>query len=107
MAKFRMNWAPQALRRVVNRRAQQGTEELAYAIREKARRNLEANGQVDTKFLYNSVYVATPNGTSPIPPSGEYRSLKGNGIVRREAGPVVQVEEGAFVGAAADYAVYP
>jgi hypothetical protein len=105
--KFKLNWAPLAVRRMVNRRAQQGVEAIAYRVRDKARRNLEANGQIDTKFLYNSIYVSTPNGTSPLPPSGEYRSLKGHGIVRRNTGAVAEVDEGAFVGAAADYAIYP
>lgn len=107
MANFKLTWAPKIVRKFVNRRAQAGIEEVAYAVREQARRNLEENNQIDTKFLYNSIYVATPNGTSPIHPDGEYRSLKGNGVVRRESGAIVSVDEGAFVGAAASYAIFP
>ena len=107
MAQFKLKWVPLPLRRLVNRRAQQGVEEVAFAVRQQARENIVDNNQVDTKFLYNSVYVATPNGASPIHPDGEYRSLKGNGIVRRSNGPVVTVNEGAFVGAAASYAIFP
>lgn len=88
-----------------NKRAQKGVEALAYDVRERARRNLEADGHIDTKFLYNSIYVATPNGTSPIHPSGEYTNREGD-QVRRNNGEIVSVRRGAFVGAAADYAIY-
>jgi Bacteriophage protein of unknown function (DUF646). len=106
MAANVVRWFGDQVKQLVNRQAQKGVEALAYDVRENARQNLERSGHIDTKFLYNSIYVATPKGTSPIPPSGEYTSLKTGDQVRRNAAEPVQVNEGAFVGAAADYAVY-
>lgn len=106
MAKVVVKWFANQVKQFVNREAQRGVEALAFDVRERARRNLENGGHIDTKFLYNSVYVSTPKGTSPIPPSGTYASLKGHGQVRREAAEPVTVSQGAFVGAAADYAVF-
>lgn len=104
--KISVRWFGEQVKKFVLNEAQRGVEALAYDVRERARRNLEQGDHIDTKFLYNSVYVATPKGTSPIPPNGTYTSLKGNGQVRRESGEIIRVSKGAAVGAAAEYAVY-
>lgn len=101
-----VKWFADKVHLVINKRAQTVIEDLAYEVRDNARKILEEDDHIDTRFLYNSIYVSTPNGSSPIHPSGTYTSTKGNGQVRRENGPIVNVSRGAFVGAAADYAIY-
>lgn len=105
MANVIVNWFADAAYNLIHQRAQKGIEALAYDVRENARQNLEAGDHIDTKFLYNSIYVATPNGTSPIHPSGEYTNKLGE-TVRRDNGEIVSVSRGAFVGAAASYALH-
>lgn len=106
MSNVVVNWFGNQVKAVINRRAQQAVEALAYDVRENARQNLDEADHNDTHFLRNSIYVSTPNGTSPIPPSGMYTSTKGNGQVRRDNAEIVAVDKGAFVGAAASYALY-
>lgn len=106
MANATVRWFADAAHNFVHQRAQKAIEALAYDVRDNARKNLEEGDHIDTHFLYNSVYVATPNGHSPIHPSGTYTSTKGNGQVRRDNGEIVSVGRGAFVGAAASYALY-
>ena len=101
-----VNWFGDQVNKIIYRQAQKAVEALAYDVRENARKNLDEGDHNDTYFLRNSVYVATPNGHSPIHPDGTYTSTKGNGQVRRESGEIVTVSKGAFVGAAASYALY-
>ena len=106
MAYTKVQWFGDKVHNIINKRAQKAIEALAYDVRENARQNLQAGDHIDTRFLYNSIYEATPNGPTPIHPSGEYTSTKGNGTVRRDNGEIVTVGRGAFVGAAASYAAY-
>jgi hypothetical protein len=106
MANVIVNWFADVAYNFVNQRAQKAVEALAYDVRDNARKNLQEGDHIDTHFLYNSVYVATPSGHSPIHPSGEYTSTKGNGTVRRDNGEIATVSRGAFVGAAASYALF-
>lgn len=106
MANAVVNWFGDQVYLFVNQRAQKAVEALAYDVRDNARKNLEADDHIDTRFLYNSIYVATPSGASPIHPSGEYTSTKTGETVRRDNGEIATVSRGAFVGAAASYALY-
>lgn len=106
MANVVVNWFADKAYLLIHQRAQKAIEALAYDVRDNARKNLEEGDHIDTHFLYNSVYVATPNGTSPIHPSGEYTSTKTGATVRRDNGEIATVSRGAFVGAAASYALY-
>lgn len=106
MANAIVNWFGNQVNQIINRQAQKAVEALAYDVRENARQNLDESDHNDTYFLRNSIYVSTPHGTTPIHPDGMYTSTKGNGQVRRESGEIVTVGEGAFVGAAASYALY-
>jgi hypothetical protein len=106
MANAVVNWFADKAYSLVNQRAQKAVEALAYDVRERARQNLVEGDHIDTHFLYNSVYVSTPHGTTPIHPAGIYTSTKGNGQVRRDNGEIVRVGRGAFVGVAASYALY-
>lgn len=100
-----VQWFGDQAYKVFRQREQKLVETLAYDVRERARRILEADGHIDTRFLFNSVYVSTPNGTSPIHPSGMYTDREGK-QVRRDNGEIVTVNRGAFVGAAASHAIY-
>ena len=84
----------------------QGLLRVALRIRSNARRNITRNDQIDTKFLWNSVYVATPEKTTDIPPDGEFVSTKTGLSVKRRTANVVQPTEGVFVGVAASYALH-
>ena len=94
-----VQWLGHQAYRLFNRRTQRAVESLAYDVRENARRNLEGDGHIDTRFLYNSIYASTPNGTSPIHPSGVYTDKRGQSV-RRDNGEIITVSRGAAVGAA-------
>jgi hypothetical protein len=101
-----LKWYASNVKAAFKRPIADGLTNVAMLTRRQARRNLTENGQVDTKFLWNSIYVATPSKTTDIPPDGKYLSTKTGYMVKRESGPVVQPTEGAHVGVAADYGVY-
>jgi hypothetical protein len=101
-----LKWYASNVKATFERPIQDGLTNVAMLTRRQARRNLTENGQIDTKFLWNGVYVATPDKVTSIPPDGKYRSLKTGYMVRREAGPIVQPKDSAYVGVAAAYAIY-
>lgn len=102
-----LKWYASNVKAAFKRPIQDGLTRVAMRVRSQARRNLTANDQVDTRFLWNSIYVATPDKVTDIPPDGNYLGKKTGRMERREAGPVVQPKEGAVVGVAADYGIYP
>jgi hypothetical protein len=101
-----LKWYASNVKATFKRPIQDGLTNVAMLTRRQARRNITENQQVDTKFLWNTVYVATPEKVTPLPPDGEYKSLKTGKIEKRQAGEVVQPQDGAYVGVAADYAIY-
>jgi hypothetical protein len=101
-----LKWFASNVRATFKRPIADGLTNVAMLVRRQARRNLTLNGQVDTKFLWNSIYVATPEKMTTIAPDGKYLSTKTGYMVRRDSGPIVQPAEGAHVGVAADYGVY-
>lgn len=79
----------------------------ALEIEGQAKINIQANKQVDTGFMVNSVYTASDKGVSNIPASGETHSKKEGRTVKRNAAPAEQPpENGTLVGVAAEYALY-
>ena len=102
-----LKWYDSNVKRTLRLAETVGLTRVALLVRRQARRNLTTNGQNDAKFLWNSIYVATPDKVTPIPSDGKYLSTKTGRMVRRESGPVVQPTDGAHVGAAATYALYP
>lgn len=102
-----LKWFASNVKATFRRPIQDGLTNVAMLVRRQARRNLTGNGQIDTKFLWNSVYVATPEKITTIAPDGEYLSAKTGRMVKRQSGPIVQPADGAHVGAAAEYSVYP
>lgn len=102
-----LKWYDSNVKRTIRLQAQQGLTRVALLVRRQARRNITENNQVDTKHLWNSIYVATPEKVTPIPADGEYRSLKTGRMQHRESVAVVQPADGAVVGAAASHSIYP
>jgi hypothetical protein len=102
-----LKWFASNVKATFKKEEQEGLTRVAMLVRRQARRNLTANGQNDTKFLWNSIYVATPDKVTTIAPDGNYLSTKTGRMVKRESGPVVQPAEGAHVGVAAEYGIYP
>lgn len=102
-----LKWYDSNVKRTIRLQGQEGLTRVAMLVRRQARRNLTANGQNDTKFLSNSIYVATPDLVTPVPADGSYLSTKTSKMVKRQSGPIVQPADGAHVGVAADYGVYP
>lgn len=101
-----LKWYASNVKTVIRKQTAEGLDRVALRVRSQARRNITANGQIDTKFLWNSVYVATPEKHTEVPASGEYVSLKDGKAATREATDIVLPTEGAFVGVAAAYGVY-
>lgn len=101
-----LKWYASNVKATFKRPIADGLTNVAMLTRRQARRNLTENDQVDTKFLWNSIYVATPEKMTPIPPDGEYLAKKSGRMEKRHSGPIVQPKEGAHVGVAADYGVY-
>lgn len=101
-----LKWYASNVKTIIRKQTAQGLDRVALRIRSQVRRNITGNDQIDTKFLWNSVYVATPEKHTDVPPDGEYLSTKTGKMVKRQSSEIVLPSEGAFVGVAADYAVY-
>jgi hypothetical protein len=77
---------------------------LALQIEAQAKVNIQANGQIDTGFMLNSVYTVTDDGSS-------YNDARGAAESQNEAGgmaPEVALADGASAAVAvgAEYAIY-
>jgi hypothetical protein len=102
-----LKWYASNVKATFKRPIQDGLTNVGMLVRRQARRNLTENGQNDTKFLWNSIYVATPDKVTQVAPDGTYLSTKTGKMVKRESGPIVQPAEGVHVGVAAEYGIYP
>jgi hypothetical protein len=102
-----LKWYASNVKATFKKKEKEGLLRLGLLVRQQARRNLTENGQNDTKFLWNSIYVATPDKVTQVAPDGTYLSTKTSKMVKRESGPIVQPSEGAHVGVAAEYGIYP
>lgn len=101
-----LKWYDSNVKKVIRKDAQVGVTRIAMLGRRQARRNLTASGHIDTKFLWNTIYAATPTEVTDIPPDGNYLSSKTGRMEHRESGPIVQPADGAYMGAAASHAIY-
>lgn len=101
-----LKWFASNVKATFKRPILDGLTNVAMLTRRQARHNLTENDQVDTKFLWNSIYVATPEKMTTIAPDGEYLAKKSGRMEKRQSGPIVQPADGAHVGVAADYGVY-
>lgn len=102
-----LKWFASNVKATFKRPIQDGLTNIGMLVRRQARRNLTENNQVDTKFLWNSIYVATPEKVTQIAADGEYLARKSGKIEPRQSGPIVQPSIGVHVGVAAEYGIYP
>ena len=87
-------------------------KDIALAAQAEARRNIERNKQIDTRFLLNSIYAIWRDGDTynDTWPTGRYYSSKRrNQRLRREVAARIGLPPGvdATVASAAPYAIYP
>lgn len=101
-----LKWYASNVKATFKPKEKEGITRVALRGRRQARRNLTENNQVDTKFLWNSIGVSTPEKTTPVPPDGEYLSAKTGRMVKRSSGPIPTPADGAVLFVAADYGVY-
>lgn len=106
MASNNLKWYDKSAKREIRALGQVGLVRTAFLARRQVRRNITENAQIDTKHMWQTAYVATPNARTPIPPDGDYVSSKTGKLVHRESGPIVQPKDGAYVGVAASHAIY-
>lgn len=84
---------------------------LAYGfqVEAQAKVNVTDNGQVDTGFMRNSIYVSGAGESSygRTDPSGNYDSSKEGGSVKRELAPEMSNSgDTVYVVVGAEYAIY-
>lgn len=103
----RLDWKGAQAKPAIRRATAGKLTQVALEVRTQARRNLTENGQRDTDFLWETIYVATPARHTPVPPDGKYLSHKTGRMVARNAVSIQHPKEGAHVGVAADYGLYP
>lgn len=84
-------------------------DQAALLIEAQTKININSNGQVDTGFMQNSVYVVTPRTDSygAAQASGTYHSRAEGRNVEREIAPKVSAgEDEAAIVVGAGYAIY-
>lgn len=108
-ARAKVNWYGERVKLQVDNATKRILDALAFQIEAQTKVNITDNAQVDTGFMRNSTYVATPlsNTFSQVAEPGNYPSSKtGQSVPRNRAAAVEPREGAAIVAVAADYAVY-
>jgi len=77
-------------------------EALAFQIEGQAKINIQANGQIDTGFMLNSVYTVTPKSSGFAAAQGAAKAHN----PQAEMGPEPTAREGVAVVVGANYAIY-
>lgn len=104
-----VNWYANNVKADVRDRSRKAKLKVAFQIEGQAKINITENGQVDTGFMRNTVYV-TGSGQSNYgnaASSGEYTSAKQGDSVPREIAPEVNATgDDVYVVVGANYAIY-
>jgi len=80
---------------------------LAFAMQAQAQANIRSNGQIDTGFMVNSVYVISADGKAGDNwQSGDYLNESGQTVRRELADQPALGDAAAAVVVGANYAVY-
>lgn len=106
---MKLDWHGAELSLAVENATAKGLYAIALAIESEAKEQVQANGQVDTGFLLNSIYANGDGGISTLPnPSGRYQSRKTGEVAEKWAEDMVQPDSKmqALVHASAEYALY-
>lgn len=102
-----VNWYGERVMLTVKSATRKALAELALRGAQLAIENIQANDQIDTGFMMNTVYSVTPDGSvSPTWGPGEYLDRLGRLVSRQAAAPVTVGKDQAAVGCVAEYAVY-
>lgn len=104
-----VNWYGERVRAQTKQDGKKALLALAFQIEGQAKINITNNGQVDTGFMRNSVYVSGAGESSygNTDPSGLYPSPKSGDDENRELGPELTPAEGdVYVVVGAAYAIY-
>lgn len=107
MADVQVNWYGERVILRVKDATREILGQLALRGEGLAKENIQANNQIDTGFMLNTVYSVLPDGAaSPTWESGQYMDSSGK-LVQRNAGTPAPVgPEAAAVGCVAEYAVF-
>ena len=82
---------------------------IAFQMASHARANIQANGQIDTSFMVNSVYVVIDRGSSTyggVRSSGFLQNRAGRRVYRQVAPSHPAKKNGAVVAVGANYAYW-
>lgn len=108
-ARPNINWYENKVRVEVDRITRRGLLAIAHQIEGQTKVNITDNGQVETGFLRNSVYVTGLGESSygQANQSGEYTSQKSGDVVERELAPEISNDDKSVaIVAGANYAIY-
>ena len=88
--------------------AKEAVEKITFQVEGQAKRNIQENGQIDTGFMLNSVYAATPRTSSygRTQPSGSYVGRGGQEEGRRRAPEAGLKGADGLVAVGAEYALW-
>lgn len=115
MSDLVFNWYEDQAKLVLDKKVGGSLVKAAFRIDERTKVNINqapgASGQglIDTGFMINSVYVATPNRSTydRTDPTGLYTNLKGEQVERHIAPEMPLPDDAAaLVAVGAEYAVY-
>lgn len=109
MAQVEINWYENDVLLAIEDITDELLTKLAFRGEELAKKQVQANGQIDTGFMVNTIYAVAPGGQSNTGwESGEYESRKTGELVQRErvTGELQLEPHQAAIHCAAEYAAY-
>jgi hypothetical protein len=107
VASAQVNWYGEQVILRVKGATRELLARLALQGEQLAKENIQANNQIDTGFMLNTVYSMGPGGAaSPVWESGQYTDKAGKLVQRRGGTPAPVGPDEAAVGCVAEYAVY-
>jgi len=108
MAKAVVTIYEKAVMARVEAATQAALEALAFQVEAQTKVIIQQNGQIDTGFMLNSVYVLLASGQQGVQwPSGYYPSRNESGVVSRTLAQTAELGDyAAAVGVGAAYAIF-
>lgn len=109
MSQPTVNWYGETVKAHTKQNGKKALLALAFQIEAQAKINITNNGQIDTGFMRNSVYVSGAGESSygNTDPSGLYPSRKSGTDEDRELGPeLTPPNEDVYVVVGAGYAIH-
>ena len=107
MADVQVNWYGERVILRVKGANREILTRLALQGEQLAKENIQANDQIDTGFMMNTVYSVAPgSGASPTWAPGQYLDKNGRTVMRQAGAPVSVGPDEAAVGCVAEYAIH-